>query len=89
MKEVFIKKNCDMYCSKFPFTTRNIKTVSYGTQSLGFLGPKIWSLVPNNLKCLNSLEEFKRKIKKWKIEKCPCRLCKTYIQRVGFVDIET
>ena len=27
---------------------------------------------------------FKNRIKKWKPENCPCRLCKTYISRLGF-----
>ena len=50
-----------------------------------FLGPKIWNVLPNRLKNANSIEAFKMQIKKWKPEKCPCRLCKVYVQNVGFV----
>ena len=86
IQETFKLKERDIYCSKFPFSTRNVKTDSYGIQSLGFLGPKIWSIIPDNLKQLSSLNDFKNQIKKWKPIDCPCRLCKTYIYGVGFVD---
>ena len=31
------------------------------------------------------LQVFKNKLKEWKPRSCPCRLCKTYIQHVGFI----
>ena len=67
------------------FRKENIKTVYYGIQSVRYLGPKIWELVPNNIKYSNSLSKFKKLIKSWKPEACPCRLCKTYIAQVGFI----
>ena len=68
------------------FKTRNVKTVSYGTETVAHLGPKIWSIVPMDMKKL-SLCKFIKKIKKWKPEMCPCRICKTYIGNLGFVSI--
>ena len=41
----------------------NLKTVHYGLQSVRYLGPKIWELVPNNIKYSNSLSKFKKLIK--------------------------
>ena len=35
------------------------KHVHYGLQSVKYLGPKIWELVSNNIKCSNSLSKFK------------------------------
>ena len=67
------------------FRKENIKTVYYGIQSVRYLGPKIWELVPNNIKYSNSLSKFKKLIKSWKPEACPCRLCKAYIAQVGFI----
>ena len=67
------------------FERRQVHSVYHGTESLSFLGPKIWDLVPLELKQLESLEVFKLKIKKWIPFECPCRLCRTYIQQVGFV----
>ena len=66
------------------FLSRNVKSVNYGTDSLSHLGPKIWKLVPNEWKTL-SLSKFTEKIRKWK-PPCPCKLCKTYIQGVGYID---
>ena len=38
-----------------------IKTASYGFESIRYLGPKIWILVPDELIGLTSLETFKKK----------------------------
>ena len=35
--------------STYEFKLENVKTVHYGTESLPFLGPKIWELVPLEL----------------------------------------
>ena len=87
MNEIFpIKENIG-HCSRFPFKTNNIRTVYYGTETISFLGPKIWSILPNEIKESESLIEFKNKIKKWKPKECPCRLCKTYISGVGFINV--
>ena len=67
------------------FERSQVHSVYHNTESLSFLGPKIWDLVPLELKQLESLEVFKLKIKKWIPFECPCRLCRTYIQQVGFV----
>ena len=67
------------------FERRQVHPVYHGTESLSFLGPKIWGLVPLELKQLESLEVFKLKIEKWIPFEFPCKLCRTYIQQVGFV----
>ena len=70
--------------STYEFKLENVKTVHYGTESLLFLGPKMWELVLLEIKSSHSLEEFKKKIKSWIPENCPCRLCKTYLHQIGF-----
>ena len=67
------------------FVTRNTKTVSWGIENVANLGPKIWQLIPNEIKCSPSLFIFKNKIRRWKPSNCPCRICKTYIPCLGFV----
>ena len=44
------------------FRRENIKTIHYGIQSVKFRGPKIWAMVPQNIKNCKSLQEFKRLI---------------------------
>ena len=51
---------------------------------MSYLGPKIWSLVPYAIKSNKPLDVFKSKIRQWELD-CPCRLCKNYLQRVGFI----
>ena len=51
----------------------NKRTVKYRTETITYREPQMWNLVPE------------KTIEKWKGEKCPCRICKTYIQHVGFI----
>jgi len=67
------------------FKKRNVHTVRYGTETISFLAPKIWEIVPHECKTSSSLQEFKTKIKQWVPTACPCRLCKIYIGQVGFL----
>ena len=67
------------------FQCTSIRTQKYGLSSLSYLGPQIWNLVPRDIKNSISLDDFRNKIKTWKTEKCPCKLCKTYIPDVGFL----
>ena len=62
-----------------------VHLVVNGTESLRFLGLKIWALVPIKMKLLESLGKFRNAIKQWKLASCPSRLCKRYIHRIGFL----
>ena len=68
------------------FQTFNVKTTSWGIESLGHLGPRIWSIIPKEYKML-SFKKFIKQIREWRPEKCPCRLCKTWVQGLGFVNV--
>ena len=87
MKNIFELQNpsYNLRSSCNQFRRENVKTVHYGLQSVRYPGPKIWELVPNNIKYINSLSKFKKLIKSWKPEACSCRLCETYIAQVGFI----
>ena len=69
------------------YSSSNPKNVNSGVETLRFLGPKIWNMVPSAMKSITSLHAFKDKIKKWLPTKCPCRLCKTYVPNLGFCNI--
>ena len=62
-----------------------VKSVYHGTESISHLGSKIWNILPDHYKTIQNLDTFKIKITKWKPENCPCRICKVYIDRVGFL----
>ena len=61
------------------------RTVYFGTESISSLAPKLWELIPSEIKRAKLLNIFKEKIKSWITGKCPCRLCKTYVGNIGFI----
>ena len=77
-------KKCNLRNFQCLYST-NKRTIKYGTETVTYRGPQIWSLVPEKIKNASSFDIFKKEIRKWKGEKCPCRICKTYIQHVGFI----
>ena len=88
MNEVF-----DIIESPYPlrnelrFKSRNIRTVRYGIETAAFVGSRIWRYMPSELKESTSLNEFRSKIKTWKAENCPCKLCKIYLQKIGYLQV--
>ena len=67
------------------FQISSVLSVFRGTEKLKSLGPKIWALMLNEMKQLESLGKFKHAIKQWKRTSCSCGLCKKYIRRIGFL----
>ena len=61
------------------------RTSTYGIKSISYLAPKIWSLIPNDIKSSYNLKAFKRKIRSWKPQPCPCHLCKKFVVNIGFI----
>ena len=68
------------------FMKQNIETQKYGERSLNFFGTTLWKQLPEKIRTLNTLEEFKREIKNWKPKKCFCYLCKNFIQDLGIAE---
>ncbi len=66
------------------FCRPNVNTVSYGEKSIRYLGPIVWdSMLPPELKSIETLQKFKDEIIKWVPSNCPCPLCKEYVAGVG------
>ena len=85
MEHIFPLRESIRYPTGNIFKTRNVYTVAYGTNSLAHLGPKIWTIIPDELKNLSTLKVFKQKIKDWNPSNCPCKLCIPYIAGVGYI----
>ena len=60
-------------------------SVYSGTETIPYLAPKLLESSPSEIKRAKSLNIFKEKIKCWTTDKCPCRLCKTYVGEIGFI----
>ena len=86
MKEIF-SVNDRSTRSGTSFSRPNVNTVKRGDRSLRSFGPIVWNMLPNDLKECESLEKFKSSIKSWKPDNCPCELCKTYVQGLGYTVI--
>ena len=67
------------------FSRPMVKSAYHGTESISCLGPKLWDILPEKLKNVDNLEYFEKEIKTWKPDNCPSRLCKVYIESVGFL----
>ena len=84
--EIFNKRNPSYQLRlNSHFSTPPFRSAYNGTESLSFLGLKIWDIVPTELKRVKSLNAFESGIKNWWPENCPCRLCKRYLPNIGFV----
>ena len=87
MHEIFKLKDQPQYNLRYNslFSRSLVKSVYKGTESLSFLGPKIWDILPDTYKDLPDLGSFKVALKKWRPVNCTWRICKVYIANVGFV----
>ena len=86
MKKLFAPKMSpyDLHNNNL-FKRSRVNSVWHGTESFSYLGPKMWDLVPNEIKKSKSLNDFKFKIKRWVPEGCSCTICIIYLGQVGFI----
>ena len=86
MKEIFTNKvNEKGTRSGDTFERPNVDSVKKGDRSLQSFGPIVWNtMLPAKFKDCKSLDEFKLSIKSWIPKGCPCELCKTYVQGLGY-----
>ena len=68
------------------FHVPNVNKTYKGEESLRYFAPRIWELVPDDLKHIDAIDKFKSAIKKWEPVECPCRLCKDYVAGLGYVN---
>ena len=89
MKEIFNStENVKGTRSGDTFARPNVHSVYKGDQSLRSFGPIVWNnMLPSKLKMCESLSQFKHSIKSWKPDNCLCRLCKTYVPGLGYINV--
>lgn len=49
--------------------------VKVALEAIFYRGPQLWNLVPSEIRKPLTYSIFRKKIKKWNCEECPCRLC--------------
>ena len=80
------KVNCNLR-RNVEFSRPSVRTVSFGEKSLNHFGSVVWEIIPLEIKQANSVNEFKDKIRKWKPDKCPYKLCQDFVSGLGFVTL--
>ena len=84
MKDLFHLRQNPSGTSKFIIP--NVNSEYMGKLSLRYFGPVVWeTMLPEAYKEIDVLTKFEDDIKKW-VPDCKCRLCKTYVAGVGFVE---
>ena len=84
--ESILKGRNNTYVRNFQeFETETKRTVYFGLETISYRSPQLWSLLPEHMRQLNYLDKFKRSVRQWVCNTSPCRLCKVYLQNVGFL----
>ena len=65
------------------FHHSSANTVWNGQETISYLGPKKWEYGARGNETKNI--SFKREIKQWVPESCPCRISKNYLPNIGFI----
>ena len=78
------KKNYNIRVSSY-FKLPKVQTELKGKQSIRFMGPQIWNLVPDHMKKIETLQHFKRLIKSWRINFSKDDACLTHEGTLGSV----
>ena len=85
--DLFERKNINYNLRSQPdFVIPQVKSVYKGLNSLRYFGPIIWNLIPKKIKNCDTLASFVSKIRQWRPNACPCRICKNFIPNVGFIE---
>ena len=70
------------------FVRPGVNKVYKGENSLRNFGPVVWNnMLPEKLKTCTSLAQLKNSIRSWIPKNCPCRLCKHYVQNLGYINV--
>ena len=84
LNEVFVPCQCNYELRENNFLERRVKSVTHGTKCI-YLAPKIWKILPNEIKDSDTIQIFKETIKSWVPVAWRGRPCKIYLPQVGFI----
>ena len=70
-----VKESKHSLRSKMNLNVPAVNTTKYGLKSISYSCAKMWNSLSNNMKCAESLKEFKSLLSKWKMKQCTCSFC--------------
>ena len=90
MSDLFVTRENNYNLRNFQELKSSLKrTVKFATETICYIqhrGPKIWNLIPERLRELETLNKSKKEMKNGSVMPVHvARMCKTYIQHVGFI----
>ena len=66
MDNMFERRNNTYNLRNFQeFATKRKRTVKMGLETLNYRSPQLWSILPENLRQINWLVQFKESVRKW------------------------
>ena len=75
LHEKFIEKNVNSKIYKDDLRVPNRNSVTFGDKRIRDLEPRIWNMLPAELKRKKSYRKFKTQINNWSGPKCKCSAC--------------
>ena len=77
-----------------PYDSRNTRilaskhksTIKYGINTIAFRGSQIWQNIPSEIRNSESLSLFKSNIKQIQSLPCRCKICRSFIANLGYID---
>ena len=65
------------------FERERKSTVCFGLETISYRSPQLWSPLPEHMRQLNSIDQFKRSVRQWVCNTCPCTFCVEYIYKIS------
>ena len=87
MNEVF-QTNDNPYDLRNPriLASKHKSTIKYGINTIAFRGSQIWQNIPSEIRNSESLSLFKSNIKQIQSLPCRCKICRSFIANIGYID---
>ena len=84
----FFQKQENYYSLRNPrsLVSKRKLTTTYGIDTISFRGPQIWQDLPPKIRNPDSINLFKSNIKRYGTLTCQCKLSKSFIPCVGYID---
>ena len=68
MNEIFLKRNNAYNLRKSSeFARPKVYSVFHGKESISYLGPQLWDMIPVEMKNLTTISGFEREVQYWKL----------------------
>ena len=83
--KVFTKMSHITFAAVTTLSCLELKSSLYGIDTIKFIGQELWQTLPIEIKESQSLEIFKRNIKSIKTFYCSCKLCNSFVSKIGFL----